>query len=445
MSVPKKPQTTSAPREREPSPTELGVPIGPRALDLLSLAYRARRPVLLEGPTGIGKSQIVAELARASGIDFVVLDLSLLEPPDLVGLPIVEGGRTRYASPAELPTRGRGILMLEELNRAEIPVMQPALQLLSARRLHAYELPPGWACVAAINPEDGDYQVNRLDPALRSRFLQITVCADRDAWLGWAARANVHPVIQRVVREHEAAFDHTSPRSWAYASEILHVLRPDEHASVDLLRAALRGYLPTPWALLVIAALAGAPPTPELDAGVALGPESARTLSVRVKELTAQKRPDGVAMLAARLRRLYAGPELSERCDRGTITLAQLEETCAPLPGDLRDQCLDAAVESSAGLALLHGLGHDVASLERYRGSPLAKDVATWRSNAKLHRVRLVARCVLRALSADEPDDARLEALAPELQALVADAGPVGDDLLRWLRARGLDRSGAAS
>jgi hypothetical protein len=38
----------------------------------------------------------------------VVLDLSLLESPDLVGLPVIEGRRTHYASPAELPSEGRG-------------------------------------------------------------------------------------------------------------------------------------------------------------------------------------------------------------------------------------------------------------------------------------------------------------------------------------------------
>ena len=38
-----------------------------------------------------------------------------------------------------------------------------ALQLLTARRLHEYELPPGWVCFAAINPESADYQVTALD------------------------------------------------------------------------------------------------------------------------------------------------------------------------------------------------------------------------------------------------------------------------------------------
>src|SRR5579859_6736579 len=89
---------------------QLSVPIGPRVIEVLDMAYRARRPLLLEGSTGIGKSQIVTEFARGRGLDVVVLDLSLLEPPDLVGLPVMENGRTRYASPAELPGQGCGVL-----------------------------------------------------------------------------------------------------------------------------------------------------------------------------------------------------------------------------------------------------------------------------------------------------------------------------------------------
>lgn len=229
-------------------PTELAVPIGSRVIDLLDVAWRARRPVLLEGPTGIGKSQIVAQFAASRGLAFTVLDLSLLEPPDLVGLPVIRDGRTHFASPAELPTSGNGVLMLEELNRAELPVMQPALQLLSARRLHSYELPPGWICVAAINPEDGDYQVNHLDPALRSRFLQLSVCASRETWLPWARQCGVHPVVLSLVNEHVDAFTHAPPRSWACASEVLQVLTAQEAKTPDIVRPLLRGYLPPAWA-----------------------------------------------------------------------------------------------------------------------------------------------------------------------------------------------------
>ncbi len=132
---------------------EKPVPIGPRLQAMLAVAYNTRKAVLLEGPSGIGKSECVHSVAKDHlDIDCIALDLSLLEPPDLLGLPVIEKGRTSYAAPTSLPSGGAGILLLEELNRAERYIRQPVLQLLSARSLNDYILPDGWSVVAAVNP-----------------------------------------------------------------------------------------------------------------------------------------------------------------------------------------------------------------------------------------------------------------------------------------------------
>ncbi|MBK8095590.1 MAG: AAA family ATPase [Planctomycetes bacterium] len=307
------------------------LPIGEPVLAVLTAAYRARRPVLLEGPTGIGKSQITAEFAQRAGIEHRVLDLSLLEPPDLVGLPQLRDGRTHYAFPAELPTEGSGVLMLEELNRAEIPVMQPALQLLSARRLHAYELPPGWFCVAAINPEQDDYQVNRLDAALRSRFLQVVVRADRQEWLRWAVRANVHPLVQSVVAAQPTVFETSAPRSWAYAGEVLGKLLPAELAQRELVLALARGFLPISWATALTEALAGLAATPQLDPTRCFAAGGERYLADLAAPLTKAGRTDALAMFAFLLRQSVPPPD---------FPLPAWERLLTPLPGDLRQQVL---------------------------------------------------------------------------------------------------------
>jgi MoxR-like ATPase len=427
-------------RDDEPA-TQLTVPIGPAVLDLLDVAYRARRPVLLEGATGIGKSQIVGEFAAVSGMSMVVLDLSLLEPPDLVGLPVIREGRTHYASPAELPTTGRGILMLEELNRAEIPVMQPALQLLSARRLHAYELPPGWMCVAAVNPDDGDYQVNRLDPALRSRFLQLSVCSDREAWLRWAVRHNVHPVILQIVRGHLDVFEHASPRSWAYASDLLSVLGPEEMRKRDLVRTVLRGYLPSAWSLLVTDALVQYPETPSLDVETLLSPRGPAALAALVEHLDAAKRIDAVTMVASKLRHLLAGDAVAMAIMGGRVTLEDLERLVSSLPGDLREQCLETAVESPVGDALLRTLHINLAAVaETYARSALRTSVREWRRSAQMHRVRLVVAGVVRSLrdASDEIDEAQRS----QLHLLAEDADGAALDLERWLSASSPRREG---
>ncbi len=135
-------------------------------------------------------------------------------PPDLVGLPTIKDGRTEYALPHVLPKGGAGILLLEELNRAERYIQQPALQLLSARRLHEYVLPAGWVCVATVNPQTAEYHVTALDKALRARFLQVSVRADRASWLAWAQTAErLHPgVVGGSSRRMDEACSTTSPR-----------------------------------------------------------------------------------------------------------------------------------------------------------------------------------------------------------------------------------------
>lgn len=316
------------------------LPIGEPVIAVLTAAYRARRPVLLEGPTGIGKSQITAEFATRAGLEHRVLDLSLLEPPDLVGLPQLRDGRTHYAFPAELPTEGAGVLMLEELNRAEIPVMQPALQLLSARRLHAYELPPGWFCVAAINPEQDDYQVNRLDPALRSRFLQVVVRADRDEWMRWAAQANVFPIVQRVVREQPEVFATSAPRSWAYAGEVLSRLTAAELAQRELVLALARGYLPVPWAVALAEAVGGLAALPSLDVARCFATGGERYFADLVAPLASAGRTDAIATFAFALRQAAAPAGFDG---------AAWQRLVAPLPGDLRTQVLAHVQRRGAG------------------------------------------------------------------------------------------------
>lgn len=323
----------------EPSPVP-SIPVGDQLLDLIAIAYRARRPVLLEGPTGIGKSQIVAQFAERAGIEYRVLDLSLMEPPDLIGLPELRDGRTHYAYPSELPIEGRGVLMLEELNRAEIPVMQPALQLLSARRLHSYELPPGWTCIAAINPEQDEYQVNRLDPALRSRFLQLPVRADRDEWLRWARRNNLHPIVIRMIVDSPDVFVTTSPRSWSYLAELLQTLSPDEQKSREIVLTLARGYLPIAWATTVAEAFAGLPEIPSLDPQQLLGPKGADYFSKLIAGLSKVGRSDAVTMLAWEIRRLIGSSDDSHQQQVAELTSDRLAKLLSPLPGDLREQCL---------------------------------------------------------------------------------------------------------
>jgi hypothetical protein len=199
------------------------VAVGEPLLHALDLCWTARRSPLLIGGTGVGKSSTLEQFAAKRKIDFISRDLSIMEPPDLVGLPTQDGDRTRFRPPAFLPSGGDGILVLEELNRAPNYMRAPALQLLTARTLNDYMLPDGWLCAAAVNPAEEGYEVETLDLALLTRFVQLHVRADSDEWLAWARAHNIHADVMGYVESEPSVFEcaESNPRAWTNVSELL--------------------------------------------------------------------------------------------------------------------------------------------------------------------------------------------------------------------------------
>jgi hypothetical protein len=132
-------------------------------------------------------SQIVKQVADELNIGFIDLRLSQLEPGDLVGIPYIKDGRTHWGKPEWWPEPGtRGILFLDELNRAPNDVRQSVFQVVLDRRLHTHVLPDGWLVCAAINPDNSNYQVESLDIAMIRRFCPIVITPDVDTWMLWA-------------------------------------------------------------------------------------------------------------------------------------------------------------------------------------------------------------------------------------------------------------------
>jgi hypothetical protein len=396
-------RSAPTPSKTTPLPPQTdALPLGPRVEAILEVAYRARRPVLLEGPTGIGKSELVGQVARRLGVAHRVVDLSLLEPPDLVGLPVIEGGRTRYALPQFLPREGSGILMLEELNRAERYIQQPALQLLTARALHEYVLPEGWACFAAINPETGDYQVTPLDTALRARFLQVSVRADRAAWLAWASAHGVHPAVIALARAHDRIFESVPPRTWTYAAQLLSTMQPGELADATLVRDVLAGYLPEVWVAALASSSALAAKPLGIDVHSLLrdyAPGSAEAALVRGYRERGET--DRLDELVAQLSSLLRGPECGVLIAKQTLRLEAFERLLGDLPGDQREALQEALGGNPTAVALIDVRPEDV--LTNYANSAAHRRVSDWTNQPdKYHRIALLVTALRAHLMAPQ-------------------------------------------
>ena len=199
----------------------------------ISALVEQKVPTFLWGAPGIGKSSIVKQIAHDNGLDFIDLRLALMDPTDLKGIPFYdkESHTALWAPPAFLPKKGRGILFLDELNSAPPSVQSSAYQLILDRRIGEYELPDGWAIVAAGN-RDGDRGVTYRMPApLANRFVHFEMEVDVEDWKYWAYKKELDSRIIAYIsfkNEHLFTFDAKSdtksfatPRSWEYVNSIL--------------------------------------------------------------------------------------------------------------------------------------------------------------------------------------------------------------------------------
>lgn len=223
---------------------------GRRIVEIIQLCVEVNLPLLLSGSHGVGKTELFKAAAKAMGIGYICRDLSLMEPPDLVGMPFIgKDDSTHYAPPAFLPREGRGIFIIEELNRAPRYMLAPCLQLLTDRSLNDYKFPSGWIPMAAINPHGEGHHVAELDPALLSRFLQVQVEADPVEWGYWASTfGNVHPKIVEFVLRSPGIFasSETNPRAWTNLSKPLRAWESNGR-DVDMLLTAAAGLVGETW------------------------------------------------------------------------------------------------------------------------------------------------------------------------------------------------------
>ena len=188
---------------------------------------------MIWGPPGVGKSSVVAQVAAAHGLDFVDVRLSQLAPTDLRGLPVAEsdgkgGGVSRWYPPEFLPTGGRGILFLDEVNMAPPTMQGMAQQLILDRKVGSYELPPEWFVWAAGNRKEDRASVFDMPAPLANRFLHLSVRPDFAAFRDYALLRGLHEHVlafltfrpELLHRPDPAQPAWPSPRAWEMAARL---------------------------------------------------------------------------------------------------------------------------------------------------------------------------------------------------------------------------------
>ena len=209
-------------------------------------------PVFLWGPPGIGKSSIVAQIAKEQEIQCIDLRLSLLDPTDLRGIPFFNSNDNSavWAPASFLPdgSHKKGILFLDELNTAAPMVQASAYQLILDRKIGEYTLPDGWSIVAAGNRESDRGVVFRMASPLANRFVHLEMNSDVDEWKTWARSKNINmSIIAFISYRPDALFafntqndekSFATPRTWEYVNEILES-KPDEDLFLPMIAGAI--------------------------------------------------------------------------------------------------------------------------------------------------------------------------------------------------------------
>tara|TARA_A100001015_G_scaffold236570_1_gene268818 strand:+ start:2129 stop:3199 length:1071 start_codon:yes stop_codon:yes gene_type:complete len=207
-----------------------------------------KKPVLLRGRHGIGKSTVVYQYAEKIGLPVVERRASQMTEGDLVGLPSINGDCTSFNPPdwfkaaCKLPV----VLFLDEVDRATIEVRQGIFELTDSRKLNGHYLHPDTLIFAAVNGGEhgSQYQVGEMDPAELDRWTVFDLEPSVEDWLEWAPNAGICKEVIDFISSNNNHLEHNddfepnkvypSRRSWERLNDTLSLLSFPQAGSSEL-------------------------------------------------------------------------------------------------------------------------------------------------------------------------------------------------------------------
>lgn len=210
------------------------------ALMLREIAYVA-------GPHGIGKSDLVAQIADELNLKLLDIRLSQMLPEDLTGLPSLDqkSGKAEYNPFSTFPMAGDKIpdgysgwlIFLDELSSASEEVFAAIYSLLLGHRVGGKQVHPKALIVAAGNRSTDSAIARELPDTLITRMLPATMSVSARDWLAWAAdpKSKAHEGVVDFIKKYpellnttveaskrEELETHPTPRGWGKAMKVMH-------------------------------------------------------------------------------------------------------------------------------------------------------------------------------------------------------------------------------
>jgi hypothetical protein len=215
------------------------------------LQSQGKKPVAIEvvGESGIGKTTSIMDMTARHGLDFVKLNLAQIEElGDLVGFPIKQfqmwkekdgkkigkwidevavndhsklgfqtTGKSRmsYSAPEWIADKkAGGVLLLDDWNRADTRFIQACMELVDRQTYISWTLPKDWHIILTANPDNGDYMVNSVDSAQKTRYISANLKFDINVWARWAEENSIDTrCINFLLMHPELVTQETNARS----------------------------------------------------------------------------------------------------------------------------------------------------------------------------------------------------------------------------------------
>ncbi len=205
------------------------------AKELARILRQKDLPLYLHSAPGIGKSDIMQQLADEDDAGFIDIRVGTMLPEDLTGIPVPDLEQ-RVAVwlratfwPNEKRDGKKGIIAFDELSDANRQLQSCIYRVVLDRQIGDYRLPEGWWPVAAGNRREDRAAAQSISTALANRFAHIHVRADAECWIHWANKNDIDPMLVGFIKWRPALIHSMegadllafpTPRSWAKASRV---------------------------------------------------------------------------------------------------------------------------------------------------------------------------------------------------------------------------------